>query len=349
MKKQLFWKIFIPAAAVLTAFLSVFLRTDPGEQAELPEEKYLPAFEPDAPSRIILSWRDAVTTLEFENGIWRVKERENHPADPGKVADFIESVRKVRPLRKAVPGDRETCTVLRVNPEEKELTKIPGVRVRIFASSGTVLRDLTLGLGYFTDPSKAGDAKVHPDGRWMGLVQEDGKQVIPFLASQVFEEHHPIPGSWLSCPTFDRLSDLVRVRFQSEKFGNWMIARISPEEPFASVIPAEKAVSRRKLNELFGILSRHYVYEGLREKDAGNLTKIGSFSTADRSGFLRTLTFYTTDKAKGGVVCKVHAQCKKDDAEGRKRAEAFLNGRDGWLYVIPDKLFETIKSAPAGE
>ena len=54
------------------------------------------------------------------------------------------------------------------------------------------------------------------------------------------------------------------------------------------------------------------------------------------------------DKARGGVLCKVDARCTKNDEDGKKRVEAFLDGRTGWLYVIPEKLFETIGTNPAG-
>ena len=348
MKKIFCWKIWIPATALLIAAFSFYKRSSADMEAGFPVKSLLPAYSAGEPEKIILSWKDTRTTLLFtETKEWRIRERENHLADTATVAEFLESIRKLRPLRRAVPDDRATCSRLRVNPEESEPEKIPGLRVRIYGKKG-ILRDLTFGIGYYQNPADRGKKDVMPDGRWAGVVLEDGQKVIPFLSSSVLEEYHPVPGRWIDFPVFENPGQLVRIHFSANS-GEWMIARLSPAEHFSAVIPSEKSmVSQQKLSVLLSLLSKRYPFEVVREDSAGELVQIGSLLTVDKSGMNRKLTFFTTEKYPETVCCRVSGEYKGSDPAVRKSLERFLKERAGWLYVIPEKLYETIKTNPAG-
>jgi hypothetical protein len=80
-----------------------------------------------------------------------------------------------------------------------------------------------------------------------------------------------------------------------------------------------------------------------------HLKKIGTLSAAEKSGLQRSLTFYRSEKEKNGVLCKVSGSYRGTDPLVRKRLEYFLKGRTDWLYLIPEKIYETIRSNPAGE
>lgn len=346
-KKMLVVKAGICLLFVLTAIISLCLNHSKNENKTLSMKHLLPEFSAEAPVEIRISWKKNVATLILDDAIWRVKERGNHPAENEKVIRLIEQIQKIRPLRRTIPADAETCSLLRVHPEEHDAGKIPGVRIQIYGKNRQLLRDLVLGAGYFTETEMVAPGREpEPSGRWIGIVQKNGS-VIPFLNSAMFEEFMPVPGSWMSSPVIENIKQLVRIEYRAGN-GSWMIGRFTVKAPFESIIPGTSHVSVKKLNTLAGILSQRYTYEGIREKEAGKLTYIGKMELLDDSGFVRSLMFYRAVRAKGGVLCKVNAYEKKELSK-KERVNSFLANRTGWLYVIPEKVFEQIKMNPAGD
>ena len=335
--------LFLAAAVV-----SLSLHRDRKEKANLVMSNLLTEFTMEEPSEMEISWKKNVTTLILKNNIWQVKERDGHAADTEKIIRFMEGLQKIRPLRRAIPADERVCSLLRVRPEETEPGKVPGVRIRVYGKEKKLLRDIVLGAGYFNETETVMPGKEpEPSGRWMGIVQKDGT-IIPVLISSMFEEYTPVPGHWLSSPVFTDIKKLNRIEFESKIYPSWMVGRFSVRDKFESIIPGTSPVSMQKLNAMATLLSRRYVYEAVREKSAGKLTYIGKFDATDIDGFVRTLTFYKSDNTKGGILCKLNAY-EKRDRSNKKRVDAFLNGRDGWLYVIPEQLFEKIITNPAGD
>ena len=348
MKKRIVRNCVIPLTALLIAGVSLCLDSGRKSGSELSVKNLLPEFSMEDPAKIIVSWKNQKTTLVYANGEWLIRERENHPADQNMVTNLLEDIRKIRPLRRAVPADRETCSRLRVNPEESDPSRFPGMRVRIYNAEGRALRDLTFGFGYYGLSMQAG---TDPQGRWLGIVEDEGKRVIPFLVSSVFEAYHPVTGGWMGVPFFDNGSQNVRIHYQpEEKDGSeWLLARISPEEQFTNVIPGGAITDPEKLRQWTALTGGRFIYDGFQEKNCGPLKKIGTLSVAEKSGLQRSLTFYRSEKEKNGVLCKVSGSYRGTDPLVRKRLEYFLKGRTGWLYLIPEKIYETIRSNPAGE
>lgn len=342
-------KVVICLLFAATAVFSLVFRQKQNEKANLSMKKLLTEYSPDAPAEICISWKDNVTTLVLKDKQWYVKERGYHMADLDKVSQFLERVQNIRPLRRAVPADEATCSLLRVRPEESDPKNVPGVRIRVFDKQKKVLRDVVLGAGYFNEVAMTPGKEPEPSGRWMGIVQKDGS-IVPVLISSMFEEFTPVPGSWMTCPVFEEIKLLVRIEFDSnvKDYRSWMFGRFSLKDPFECIFPANVQASAQKLNVLAGILSQRYTFEGIREADAGELRYIGKLSTLDSKGFIRNLVFYTSDKARGGVLCKVEASERKGSSN-KERIGKFLSGREGWLYVIPDKVFEKIVTIPAGD
>ena len=332
---------------VAVAAVAFYFHYDKKSKENYSMKGLLTEFSADAPTEIIISWKSNKTTLVQVGGEWVVKERGGHRADLDKVARFIDGIQKIRPLRRAVPVDEQVLSTLRLRIEETDSSKIPGVHIQMFDKDKNVLRDLTLGAGYFNETETVMPGREpEPCGRWAGIVQKDGS-IIPVLISSMFEEYTPVPGNWLSCPVFDNAKQLIRINYESTESSSWMIGRFNEKDPFESVVPGGIRVSRQKLNALINVLSQQYIYEAIREDHAGKRTLLGSFSATDSTGLSRTLTFYRAENAKGGVVCRISAENRKNPDD--KRVKEFLDGREGWLYVIPDKIFEIIKTNPAGD
>ena len=329
------------------AVISCYLHHDKKEKENFSMKNLLTDFSLEAPAEIIVSWKNNKTTLIQKDGAWYVKERGYHRADLDKVIRFAEGIQKIRPLRRAVPADDQVISQLRLKTAESDPAKVPGVHIQILDKNKNVLRNMTLGAGYFNETEILMPGREpEPSGRWAGIIQKDGT-IIPVLISSMFEEFTPVPGNWLSCPVFDHFKHVIRINYESNGLGSWMVGRFNEKDSFESVIPGGVRVSRQKLNTFAKVLSQRYVFEAIREKDAGKQTLVGSLTITDSTGLIRSLTFYRAENAKGGVVCKVSAENRKNPAD--KRVSDFLDGREGWLYVIPEKIFDIIKTNPAGD
>ena len=260
---------------------------------------------------------------------------------------FLEGVQKVRPLRRAVPADDQVLSMLRLKTKEADPAKVPGVHIQIFDKNRTLLRNMTLGAGYFNETEVLMPGREpEPCGRWAGIIQKDGS-IVPVLISSMFEEFTPVPGNWVSCLVFDNFKHVIRINYEASGSGSWMVGRFNEKDRFESVIPGGSLVSRQKLNTLANVLSQRYVFEAIREQDAGKRTVLGGLSITDSTGLTRSLVFYRAENARGGVVCSVSSGNKKNPSD--KRIKEFTDGREGWLYVIPEKIFEIIKTNPAGD
>ena len=332
---------------VAVAAVAFYFHHDRKVKANYSMKGLLTEFSADAPSEIMISWKSNKTTLVQMGGEWFVKERGYHKADLDKVSRFIDGIQKIRPLRRAVPADEQVLSMLRLKIEETDTSKVPGVHIQILDKNKKALRDFTLGAGYFNETETVMPGREpEPCGRWAGIIQKDGS-TVPVLISSMFEEYTPVPGNWVSCPVFDNANKLIRINYESVRSGSWMIGRFNDKDPFESIVPGKIRVSRKKLNALINVLSQRYIFEAIREQDAGKRTLLGAFSATDNTGLNRSLTFYRAENAKGGVVCRISSENKKNPED--KRVKEFLDGREGWLYVIPDKIFEIIRTNPAGD
>ncbi|MBE6405144.1 MAG: hypothetical protein E7040_03895 [Lentisphaerae bacterium] len=335
---------------IFVAFFAYKSEKNKKEKANLSMKNLLQNFALDEPAEIVVSMGEHKTTLTLKNGVWYIKERDYHKADTDKVVRFIERLQKLRPLRKAIPADDKTCSKLAVNIQGSS-GKSTGIRVQMFDKNKKCLRDLVFGGVHFNEPEQVmPGSRPEISGRWVGIVQNNGS-VVPVLVSTVFEDLHPGPGRWMSCPVFDDINKLVRIEYISKtKYTpSWLIGRFNEKDPFQSWIPGDNLlVPARNLGTLFKYLAQGYIFEGVRGKDTGKLTLLGELITKDSTGFIRKLTFYKAEKAQGCVVCKVSAEKGGDDVD-MNRMKKFLDGHEGWYYVIPDKIFEILTKDPAGD
>ena len=101
-------KLILKAAVCLLvaviALVALFVQYSRKEKINLTMSGLLKEFSAEAPAEICISWKNNVTTLILQDGVWVLKERGGHAADSAKVSRLIESLQKLRPLRQAVPA-----------------------------------------------------------------------------------------------------------------------------------------------------------------------------------------------------------------------------------------------------
>ena len=313
----------------------------------------VPKFKPEEAAEIKITWRVLSTTLRKKNGTWVVVEREGLPADASKIASFLDAVRTMRPLKIIAPADRATMSRLRVAAEESDPKIVPGVRFVIRNAKAEPLMDLVMGRGHFVnlpDNTTPRDQRV-PDGRYLSIAKQDGSSIV-FLTPSVFEDFHPVTGTWLQSPVFRNIAYTIRMEFRQlpQKNPVWMIFRSGKTPNFTAFGPGNHTVSRQAVLTICRILSRHYIADALSRSRCRDLEpSFASFTAEDSFGVTRTLRFHRVKSKPRKIFFTVEASLargKKIGDEARKAAEEFTAGRENVCYELPAQVFELLKTPP---
>jgi len=346
--------LLVPVAAAAAAAVSVRMQERAGSTVEASTAGLAPEFNPAEVSEISMTWRNSGVSMTLdENKVWRVRERGDHPADAAYVAEFLDSLSRVRPLRPAMPSDREACSVLHLNVDEPENEKIPGVLVQLKNPEGKTLCAMTLGGGYFIKEPGPMEQENLPDGRWMAKVDSDGT-LHPFLTASLFEEYHPMPGVWMDPPVFEGLGAVLRIQFKSHD-SEWTIQRKAVKTSFVPVpAAAGKYVRPDLLNNLFANLAGRYTADAVNpgSEDVKELVSAGFLALEDSDGLIRTLRFYKLPGREEFVLARVETAVAANAANpevAKKHAERFGGERAGWLYEVPIRFYEIFRKNPCGD
>ncbi len=313
----------------------------------------LPRFKPDEAEEIKISWRVLTTTLRKKNGSWVVAERGDLPADPSKINAFLESVRTMRPLKIIAPADRATMSRLRVAAEEPDPKIVPGIRFVIRNGKSESLMDLVMGRGHFVnlpDDMTPQEQRV-PDGRYLSIAKPDGSNIV-FLTPTVFEDFHPVTGTWLQAPVFRNIAYALRMEFRQmpQKNPVWMIFRSGKTPNFTAFGPGNHTVSRQAVLTICRILSSHYIADARFRSQYKDLEPaFASFSVEDSFGVIRTLRFHRLKNDSRKILFTVEASLakgKKVGEDARKAVEEFTAGRENVCYEITAQVFDLLKTPP---
>ena len=129
MKRKVKFPIYLLGAVLLLTVVALVCRFQSRRQASVKVEtaNLLPKLKMEEVAEFRLSWRTVSATLKKQNGVWMVAER-NLPADPAKIAAFLEAIGSIRPLKRIAPVDEKTMLRLRTFAEGFD-NAVPGVRV----------------------------------------------------------------------------------------------------------------------------------------------------------------------------------------------------------------------------
>ena len=353
--KRFFWYTLILVIACMAAGIALLKRFQKLRMSRVSVRTadVVPKFNPQEAEEIQISWRVLTTTLRKKNGTWVVAERADLPADASKVASFLDSVRTMRPLKIITPADRATMSRLRVSAVETDPKIVPGIRFVIRNGKSESLMDLVMGRGHFVnlpDDTTPRDQRV-PDGRYLSIAKKDGSSVV-FLTPSVFEDFHPVTGTWLQSPVFRNIAYTIRMEFRQmpQKNPVWMIFRSAKSPNFTAFGPGNHQVSRQAVLTICRVLSRHYIADARPRSFYRDLEpSFASFTAEDSSGVIRTLRFHRVKSDPRKFLVTVEASLAKGRNVGKdaqKAAEEFTAGRENICYEISAQVFDLLKKPP---
>lgn len=353
-KHVLFYTLILAAACIAAAFaLRERFRTLRMSRVSARTADIVPQFKPEEAEEIKVTWRFLSTTLRKKDGKWVVAERSDLPADSSKVSSFLEAVTMMKPLKIITPADRGTMARLRVSADEPDPKVVPGIHFTVRGGKSETLLDLVMGRGHFVnlpDDMTPRDQRV-PDGRYLSVTKKDGSSVV-FLTPSVFEDFHPITGTWLQSPVFRNIGYTIRMEFRQMPMLSpvWMIFRSGRSPDFTAFGPGKHAVSRQAVTTICRLLSRHYIADAHPRPYYKDVEpSFGSFTAEDSFGVIRTLRFYRVKSAPQKILFTVEASLAKGKTPGKeaqKMVDDFISGRDGVYYEMPAQVFDVLKTPP---
>lgn len=221
MKKQkVILILFLAAVTALAVVSELRLRRDTFSGAAA-DRLAMPQFRSEDVRTVEISWRTQKTTLDFvpDGQYWAVKERDGAQAASAQVAELLEGLAKIAPLKELeIAGDED---IRELNLETKEegasasRNSSEGILVVLRDGKGAELLRMMLGRGHTRlAADRIGNLAIQGyDGRYVRVWYPDETSRV-FLISRVFEQCVPNPRQWLEPLFLSKPESPTYARFQ---------------------------------------------------------------------------------------------------------------------------------------
>ena len=220
MKKQkIVLILFLAAVTALAVVSELRLRRDTFSGATA-DRLAMPQFRSEDVRTVEISWRTQKTTLDFvpDGQYWAVKERDGAQAASAQVAELLEGLAKIAPLKELeIAGDED---IRELNLETKEESassskNSEGILVVLRDGKGAELLRMMLGRGHTRlAADRIGNLAIQGyDGRYVRVWYPDATSRV-FLISRVFEQCVPNPRQWLEPLFLSKPERPTYARFQ---------------------------------------------------------------------------------------------------------------------------------------
>ena len=257
------------------------------QQESVPEavgKPFLPEIDMAASVRIVISTREATSTIELKNGSWVVAEKHGFPADIKKLRNAISSLKdiKISDVPRLSPAQREQLGVV-APPGGNEHS----ASITFSDAGGNVLTSLLLGKTHMRQAkgSQGEFGGGYPDGRY---VSSDGGKTI-CLISDVLNTFSEQPLNWIEKSLLNvSAPDLTRVVIQAP--GAQPLELQRPEGG------ASLALSSLASNETLEASELSAVGNALSYFD---LSDVASPALSDDAMGLTTATVYMAETTRG--------------------------------------------------
>jgi hypothetical protein len=156
-------------------------------------DKALPDFRPNDVAAIHVKGMSEASVVHKSDG-WRVTERDDYPANFGKISDLLIKLQGLKVVEADNVGPSQLS---RVNLDEPGGGPASGILVEFKDAQGKVLEAVLLGKKHFKDQGEISRAVVNsdPDGRYI-LSRKDPRTVL--LISDALVGFEPRPEAWVN-------------------------------------------------------------------------------------------------------------------------------------------------------
>jgi len=321
-------------------------------------QKVLPNLQVSDVTQVHVKYKNEELNLNFDNGVWGVKERGGYPADPALVSELMFKARDWKIVQSEPISDAQRPRVDVAPPDAKE-----GVAtvLEFRGKDGKPLATLYLGKKHLGKPplQVKGFDKGQPDGRYL-VVGDDPKTLL--VVSDPMNNLEPKPEKWIS-KDFVKIDRVKRLELDSgvpaasytltrdKESGDFVLAGIRPGEKtdFSASISATNALYQLAFVDVAANIKPEELPRPTRINvetfDGWNYAiKIAPKPNDDSHmyfTFVVTGEFKPTERVPGKDEKPEDKEKRdKEHAERMKRLEAQLareKTMNNWVYVVETK------------
>ena len=315
MKKQkVILILFLAAVTALAIVSELRLRRDSFSGAAS-DRLAMPQFRSEDVRSVEISWRTQKTTLDFvpDGQYWAVKERDGAQAASAQVAELLEGLAKIAPLKELEISGEEDIRELNLETKEESASSSKnseGILVVLRDGKGAELLRMMLGRGHTRlAADHIGNLAIQGyDGRYVRVWYPDAASRV-FLISRVFEHCVPNPRQWLEPLFLSKPESPTYARFQRngpdpETSGTvWFVT--AAKDKFTLIYP-QGELDMEAFTQKFSALATPFSVD-LVANPPGDLKYNDVFQTVMADGFAYLIEFAKLDEASKEAGTDVYA------------------------------------------
>ena len=316
MKKQkVILILFLAAVTALAVVSELRLRRDTFSGAAS-DRLAMPQFRSEEVRTVEISWRTQKTTLDFvpDGQYWAVKERDGAQAASAQVAELLEGLAKIAPLKELEIAGEEDIRELNLETKEEgaaaSRNSSEGILVVLRDGKGAELLRMMLGRGHTRlAADRIGNLAIQGyDGRYVRVWYPDATSRV-FLISRVFEQCVPNPRQWLEPLFLSKPESPTYARFQRngsdpETSGTvWFVT--AAKDKFTLIYP-QGELDMEAFSQKFSALAAPFSVD-LVANPPDDLKFDDVFQTVMADGFAYLIEFAKLDEASKEAGTDVYA------------------------------------------
>lgn len=316
MKKQkVILILFLAAVTALAVVSELRLRRDTFSGAAS-DRLAMPQFRSEDVRSVEISWRTQKTTLDFvpDGQYWAVKERDGAQAASAQVAELLEGLAKIAPLKELEISGEEDIRELNLETKEEgaaaSRNSSEGILVVLRDGKGAELLRMMLGRGHTRlAADRIGNLAIQGyDGRYVRVWYPDATSRV-FLISRVFEQCVPNPRQWLEPLFLSKPESPTYARFQRngsdpETSGTvWFVT--AAKDKFTLIYP-QGELDMEAFSQKFSALAAPFSVD-LVANPPDDLKFDDVFQTVMADGFAYLIEFAKLDEASKEAGTDVYA------------------------------------------
>ncbi|GDY22091.1 hypothetical protein LBMAG56_34380 [Verrucomicrobiota bacterium] len=320
-RKQLL--ILVVLLAVIGGAGLVYLKKDNAEYASSGGtlgQKLLETFQINDVAQVVLKQDKQTVSLVKQDDLWRVKERQDYPANFSTIGDLIRKAAELKVVQSEQIGASQLERMELVEPGKGAAGS--GTLVEFKDKGGKTIRSMMLGkkqVKKSESPSPFGGGDF-PVGRWITTSSKPG---VAALVSETFTEAEPKAEQWLD-KEFFKVEKVKSVSLTSTNATNsWRVSRETEAGEWKLADPrAGEVLDTNKVSSLGSVLAspsfNDVVAADAKPEDTGlNTPSVVKIETFDGFTYTAKVGKKTSDEASLHFSLAVTADLPKARTPGK--------------------------------
>jgi hypothetical protein len=188
-------------------------------------ENFIPKFDLNAVSKIVVKTNNSTATLEKTDTGWTVLERANYPADFAAVGELVQRLWDFKPAQDVIAGPSQFARLELIEPDGK--ADGAGTFIELSSKDGTRLAAVVIGKQSFGQPDPDSPFPPSSNGRFIVVAGGEGPVGI---AAEGFDLIRDKPDMWID-REFVKIGPVKSMTLDSAD-KKWRVFRESASTPW---------------------------------------------------------------------------------------------------------------------